>query len=400
MKIAFLTSGGNAPCLSATIGRLLYNYNNLNDVQIIGYKNGFMGLLTGDFVEISLEDLNDDSFNLFYEYGGSPIGNSRIKLTNEEDCIKKKLIKKGQDPLEIAATQLINDKIDILHPIGGDDTNTTARDLSNFIKSRGLDITVVGIPKTIDNDIFPVKRSLGAYTAAEAGAIYFENIVNENNMSQFHLIIHEVMGRNSGWLAARTADSYYKRLEEKENKLNSSKALSFYKSDRLHIHALYVPEKEVDFNIEIPRLEKIINEVGCLNIFVSEGAFLKEISNELRSKDNPIDTDAFGHIKLDSIDTGKWLSKVLSKKMRIDRTLIQKSGYFSRSSVPNQSDLDYIFKICDFGFAQATKGISGLAAEDERTGQLACIDFNSIKGDKGLDVQSEWFMNLNNKISK
>jgi len=66
MKIAFLTSGGNAPCLSAAIGRLLYNYNNLNDVQIIGYKNGFMGLLTGDFVEISLADLNDDSFNLFY----------------------------------------------------------------------------------------------------------------------------------------------------------------------------------------------------------------------------------------------------------------------------------------------------------------------------------------------
>ena len=45
-------------------------------------------------------------------------------------------------------------------------------------------------------------------------------------------------------------------------------------------------------------------------------------------------------------------------------------------------------------------GAIGLAAEDERTGQLACIDFNSIKGDKGLDTQSEWFMNLNNKISK
>ena len=358
MKIAFLTSGGNAPCLSAIIGRLLYNYNNLNNVQIIGYENGFMGLLMGNSVEISLSDLNNDSFNLFYEYGGSPIGNSRVKLTNKEDCIKKKLIKKGQDPLEIAATQLINDKIDILHSIGGDDTNTTAGDLSNFIKSRGLDITVVGIPKTIDNDIFPVQRSLGAYTAAETGSIYFENIVNENNMSQFHLIIHEIMGRNSGWLAARTAYSYYKKLERKESQLTNSKVLSFYESKRLHIHALYVPEKKIDFNIEIPRLKKIINKVGCLNIFVSEGAFLKESSNELESRNNPIDRDAFGHIKLDSINTGKWLSKILSKKIRIDRTLIQKSGYFSRSSAPNQSDLDYIFKICDFGFDQAIKGVS------------------------------------------
>ena len=399
MKIAFLTSGGNAPCLSAVIGRLLYNYNNLTDnVEVIAYKNGFIGLLTGDFVKISLSNLENNNFDIFYEYGGSPIGNSRVKLTNKEDCVNRELIAEDQDPLEVAATQLINDKIDILHPIGGDDTNTTARDLSNFIKSRDIDITVVGIPKTIDNDIFPIKRSLGADTAAEMGAIYFENIVNENNMSQFHLIIHEVMGRNSGWLNARTADLYYQRLESKENRLNNSKALSFYNSKRLHIHAMYVPEKTIDFNIEIPRLKKIINDVGCLNIFISEGAFLKEISDELKSKDNKIDRDAFGHIKLDSIDTGRWLSKFLSQRMRIDRVLIQKSGYFSRSSSPNQSDLDYIFKICDFGFNEAIKGNSGVAGENQKTNKLECIDFNDIKGDKRLDIQSDWFKSLNNRI--
>ena len=240
----------------------------------------------------------------------------------------------------------------------------------------------------------PVKRSLGAYTAAEAGAIYFDNIVNENNMSQFHLIIHEVMGRNSGWLAAHTADSYYKNLEKKKNQLNDSKVLSFYKSERFHIHALYIPEKKINFNDELPRLEKIINRVGCLNIFVSEGAFTQEISDELKSESSSIDRDAFGHIKLDSIDTGKWLSKILLKKIKIDRVLIQKSGYFSRSSPPSQNDLDYIFKICDFAFNQAISGTSGLAAEDERTGKLSCISFNDIKGDKGLDIQSDWYKNL------
>tara|TARA_B110000263_G_C15299376_1_gene507176 strand:- start:778 stop:1983 length:1206 start_codon:yes stop_codon:yes gene_type:complete len=399
MKIAFLTSGGNAPCLSAAIGRLLYNYNHLDgNVEIIAYTNGFSGLLRGDSIEISLSDLNDDSFNIYYEYGGSPIGNSRVKLTNKDDCVNKKLIKNNQDPLDVAATQLIKDKIDILHPIGGDDTNTTARDLSNFINSKGLDITIVGIPKTIDNDIFPVKRSLGADTAADAGSIYFENIVNENNMSDFHLIIHEIMGRNSGWLAARTADLYYKRLDSKENQLINSKAMSFYNSRRLDIHALYIPEKKIDFNIEIPRLEKIIKNVGCLNIFVSEGAFLKEISSELEAKDNTIDRDAFGHIKLDSIDTGRWLSKFLSKRMRVDKTLIQKSGYFSRSSAPNKHDLNYIFRICDFGFKEAIKGRSGLAAEDQRTNQLSCIDFNEIKGNKDLDTKSDWFRVLNNRI--
>ena len=93
------------------------------------------------------------------------------------------------------------------------------------------------------------------------------------------------------------------------------------------------------------------------------------------------------------------LLKILSKKIRIDRTLIQKSGYFSRSSAPNQNDLEYIFKICDFGFSQAVAGISGLAAEDERTGHLACIDFNDIRGDKGLDIESKWFKSLSNRIT-
>ena len=72
----------------------------------------------------------------FYQFRGSPIGNSRVKLTNVEDCINKKYVKKGEIPLEIAAQQLINDKIDILHTIGGDDTNTTAADLSNFLKKK------------------------------------------------------------------------------------------------------------------------------------------------------------------------------------------------------------------------------------------------------------------------
>ena len=52
MKIAFLTSGGNAPCLNASIGRLLFNYDDINDnIEVIGYLNGFMGLLKNNKIE-------------------------------------------------------------------------------------------------------------------------------------------------------------------------------------------------------------------------------------------------------------------------------------------------------------------------------------------------------------
>ncbi len=67
---------------------------------------------------------------IFHQHGGSPIGNSRVKLTNQADCEKRGLVKKGQSPLEAAAAQLTKDGITILHTIGGDDTNTTAADLA------------------------------------------------------------------------------------------------------------------------------------------------------------------------------------------------------------------------------------------------------------------------------
>ena len=191
-KVAFLTSGGIAPCLSASIGGLIEKYNQLDsDIDMIGYMHGYRGLLLGKSVVFSKEV--KDNFHVLYDFGGSPIGNSRVKLTNIEDCIKNGYVSKGQDPLEVAAKQLEKDNIDILHTIGGDDTNTMAAALAAHLEKSGKTLTVVGLPKTVDNDVIPVKQTLGAWTAAEQGARFFQNIVNENTTSRRQLIIHEVM---------------------------------------------------------------------------------------------------------------------------------------------------------------------------------------------------------------
>lgn len=63
--------------------------------------------------------------------------------------------------------------MDILHTIGGDDTNTMAGELAAFLKKHDYDLTVVGLPKTVDNDVYPLTQTLGAWTAAEQGAIFF-----------------------------------------------------------------------------------------------------------------------------------------------------------------------------------------------------------------------------------
>ena len=152
MKVAFLTSGGIAPCLSSSIARLIYNYKSIPNIEFIGYLYGYKGLLIGQSMQISLSLLENK--DKIYDFGGSFLGNSRVKLTNIDDCINKQYIKEGEVPLEIAAQQLINDKIDILHTIGGDDTNTTASELVDYLKKNNYELTVVGLPKTIDNDVF------------------------------------------------------------------------------------------------------------------------------------------------------------------------------------------------------------------------------------------------------
>ena len=102
-------------------------------------------------------------------------------------------------------------------------------------------MTVVGLPKTVDNDVYPISQTLGAWTAAEQGAIFFENIVNENTTSTRQLLIHEVMGRNCGWLTAKTALEYRERMKKR-----SFIPELLIDQERWDIDAIYIPES--DFN--------------------------------------------------------------------------------------------------------------------------------------------------------
>ena len=389
MKIAFLTSGGIAPCLSASIGALIQSYYELDkNVELLGYMNGYRGLLIGDTIEIpsSIQNKTD----ILFQYGGSPIGNSRVKLTNIDDCVKRGYVNAGQDPIKVAADQLVKDKVDILHTIGGDDTNTMAAKLSDYLKNNNNELTVVGLPKTVDNDVFPISQTLGAWTAAEQGAIFFENISNENTTSHRQLIIHEVMGRNCGWLTAYTAKEYHKRLMKRtflpELLIDQS---------RWDVDAIYIPEKDLDFESECERLTKVMDEKDSVNIFLSEGAGTSTIVNELKDSGESITLDAFGHVALDELNPGQWFAKQFAKKLNADKTLVQKSGYFARSAAPNSQDLDLIQRSSKLASDYALQGKSGVVGMDEDDqDQLTLIGFERIKGGKPFDFEQSWFNDL------
>jgi len=395
MKIAFLTAGGIAPCLSSSIGALIEKYNEIApDAELIGYLNGYRGLLLGNSIEFP--DSAKTNFATLYDFGGSPIGNSRVKLTNVDDCVKRGYVLEGQDPLKVAADQLVKDKVDILHTIGGDDTNTMAAQLSFYLKENNYNLTVVGLPKTVDNDVFPIAQTLGAWTAAEQGAIFFENIANENTTSTRQLIIHEVMGRNCGWLTARTAYDYRERMKQR----NFIPEL-LINQEKWDIDAVYIPETDFDFNIECERLIKRMDEKDGVNIFLSEGAGLETIVREMESNGEEVPRDAFGHVRLDDINPGQWFAKQFTNALNAEKVLVQKSGYFARSAKPNERDLDLIKQSAFFGAEKAIIGESGVAGLDDDHGQeLRLIEFERIKGGKPFDVKTDWYQSMLKEIGQ
>jgi len=402
IKVGMMTSGGLAPCLSSSVAQLVkywseaLNNGKIASVSFRMYKDGYKGALTGDsFIlpESVYEDI--DALNFL---GGSPIGNSRVKLTNVKDCIARGFVSGDETPLEVASKQLIKDEISVLHTIGGDDTNIQAAELSKYIlEKHGGKVTVIGMPKTIDNDVYPISQTFGADTAAHQGALYFENIVSESTASPRMLILHEVMGRDSGYLTAATAKAYRERLSRQK----FVPGFSTSKESR-DIHAIWIPELPLDIPKEGERLKKLMDKHGNVNIFFGEGTGIEEIVKAMEENKEEVPRDAFGHVSLAKINPGNYFSTHISKSLEAEKALVQKSGYFARSAAANEYDRDLIGRCAKEGVNSAIDGISGCMGQDEdKDGcPIRAIEFERIKGGKPFDVKQAWFQNMLKEIGQ
>jgi len=388
-KVALLTAGGLAPCLSSAVGGLIERYTEVApDIEIIAYRGGYQGLLLGEKMQVTPE-VRAKAY-ILQDFGGSPIVNSRVKLTNVADCVKRGLVKEGEDPQKVAADQLVADGVDVLHTIGGDDTNTAAADLAAYLARHDYGLQVVGLPKTIDNDVIPIRQSLGAWTAADEGARFFWNVVSEHSANPRTLVVHEVMGRNCGWLTGATALSYRKMLDGKE-------WLDDFGVPRIRrdVHAVFVPEMELNLEEEAKRLKAVMDEVGNVNIFLSEGAGVDSIVAQMEAAGEEVPRDAFGHVRLDEINPGKWFSEQFAPMIEAGKVLIQKSGYYARAAAANERDRDLIKSCVDTAVDTALAGGTGLVGHDEERGDvLRAIEFDRVKGGKNFDIDAPWFGEL------
>ncbi|MCM0646988.1 6-phosphofructokinase [Clostridium swellfunianum] len=187
-KIALLTGGGDCPGLNAVIRAatrtaiLKYGY------EVIGYKFGYRGLYNNDYISLDL----DSTSGILHRGGTILYSSNKDNLFDYHVEEEGKVVKK--DVSDVAVENLKNEGVDVLVVIGGDGTLTSARDFAR----KG--INVIGVPKTIDNDLASTDVTFGFNTAVGVATEALDRL-HTTAESHHRIMILEVMGRNAGWIA-------------------------------------------------------------------------------------------------------------------------------------------------------------------------------------------------------
>ena len=182
-KIAFLTSGGDSPGMNAAV-RAIVKSCMFYGIVPVGIRDGYKGMVEGDMYEMCYADVD----NIIHT-GGTILGSSRCLAFFEEETRKK------------AIEQLIRFQVDGLIVIGGDGTFTGAS-----ILSTEMGIPVIGIPGTIDNDIYGTDHTIGYDTALNTVTEAVDKI-RDTAASHHRIFFIEVMGRDAGFIALNSAIS-------------------------------------------------------------------------------------------------------------------------------------------------------------------------------------------------
>jgi phosphofructokinase-like protein len=283
MRIGVLTSGGDCPGLNAVIRSVVHRAVVDHSDEVIGFHDGWKGLLEGDYRKLDLEAVSG-----ILTRGGTILGSSRVRPEHLRDGVRRA---KGHCA-ELA--------LDAIIPIGGEGTLKAARLMS---ESR---LPIVGVPKTIDNDIASTDVTFGFDTAVTVATEALDRLKTTAESHQRVLVV-EVMGRHTGWIA-----------------LHSGMAAG--------AHAIVVPERPFD-------IEELTHVVGqrfeagkkFAIVVVSEGAKPREGTMQFQSGA----TDAYGHERFTGI--ANQLSAELEERLGKEaRPVIL--GHVQRGGTPTAYD--------------------------------------------------------------
>ncbi|UBU16807.1 6-phosphofructokinase [Nonomuraea gerenzanensis] len=282
MRIGVLTGGGDCPGLNAVIRAVVRKGVSVYGHEFVGFRDGWRGPLEGDTMPLDIQAVRG-----ILPRGGTILGSSRtnpMKIENGVDRIKENLAATG---------------VDALIAIGGEDTLGVAKQLSD------RQVNVVGVPKTIDNDLSGTDYTFGFDTAVN---IAMEAIDRLHTTAESHhrALICEVMGRHAGWIA-----------------LHAGMAGG--------ANVILIPEKPFDIDRVCEYVESRFRTRYSPIIVVAEGAHPIEGQMELQTGT----LDAFGHVRLGGI--GEVLAKEIEKRTGKEaRTTVL--GHIQRGGTPTAYD--------------------------------------------------------------
>ena len=298
VKAGICTCGGLCPGLNDVIRAIVRSlYNRYGVRRILGFQYGFKGFFPDQGFETI--ELTPDKVDEIHKIGGSVLGTSRgggDRVSDVVDCIEKL-------------------GISMMFIIGGDGTQRGALDIANEIERRGLKVAVIGIPKTVDNDLLFIDRSFGFETAVQQAKEAVASIHMEAHSQINGIGLVKLMGRESGFIAAETALACHE--------------------------ANFCLIPEVPFDMDGPNgflsyLEQRLKERHHAVVIVAEGA-----GQELLTKTN--ETDASGNIKL--ADIGVYLRDEITKYFKNKHFHINLKyidpGYQIRAAVTTANDSIY-----------------------------------------------------------
>lgn len=320
-------SGGPTSVINASLyGVLLEKKNSKGKIgKVYGMVNGIEGFLKNNFIDMEKELNNIDALKIT---PSAFLGSCRYKLPHDhDDYVYKKLFKKFEE-------------MNIKHVlyIGGNDSMDTVNKLSQYAEFNNKDVTFIGIPKTIDNDLIITDHTPGFGSAAK----YVATAVREISLDSVvydvpSVTIVEIMGRHAGWL---TASSILSRKFENDNP-----------------KLIYLPE--VCFNTEVflKSIEKKLKEKTNIVVCVSEG--IKDENGKFICEYNgSVEKDIFGHKNLTGC--GKVLEKIIKEKFNIKTRSIE-LNVMQRCSAINASltDVNEAVNLGAFGVKLSLEGETG-----------------------------------------
>ncbi len=275
-----------------------------NITAVYGAVHGIKGVLNEDFYDIGQEDLEE--LMRLKNTPSSSIGSVRYKLKDPR-----------KDPSEYERLLEVFKKYNIRYFFynGGNDSMDTCNKISKFFKKSGYDCNVMGVPKTIDNDLSVTDHCPGYGSAAKYVATTFMELYHDATVYDTKQVtIVEVMGRNAGWLTAAAA-------------------LASYKGQGPDL--IYLPELPFDFDQFFHQVQKILTEKSKVIVAVSEGIKTKE-GKYIPEMFQELKKDAFGHAQLGG--TAQVLAEEIGKRINvkvraIEFSLIQRSAAHLASKV-------------------------------------------------------------------